>query len=611
MKRTNSIVQTPRIWLLVFLATQVGAAWADDVFWVGYQNGCMLAPPSSASFFHEDNWLGFVVPGGADTAILGSGQDAGSPGLPRTIHFGNACLDVANCSEVNRTGGTANTDRLVLENESWTFDFGNLCLSCGTCPAPLVGSYTVASEVVVGDIISETGLPGDATLALENGSMTSEFGRIGVRTGAAGTMIVAGTDSHWQVSVLAEIGGGHLGQTGTGSLEILNGGSVTVPPSGQALFIGTNGGSGAIQVDGSGSALNSTLIVDTGTVTVTDQGLIDAMLQGSQIAPDPSSVGSVTVSGAGSRWEQLTWITVGGTWHIPTDGDGTITVEAGGYVSCNEAVIGDGPDGTTSRGEAVVTGTGSVWNASQYIWVGSGWGGQNPGFLTAALGGSVVVGETVWVAPPGVLDVSDSGHMTVGTCATTVNPGEVRICVDGALYVDGTVTGNIDNRGSLSGSGTITGNVVTSGSASPGTSPGRLTIIGDYTQHADGVLNIEIGGVGAGDDFDQLDVSGSVVLDGSLIVTVVNGFAPSQNDVFPIVMSGSQSGSFASVDCPPGFECLIDDSAGNVTIQLQTVPIPAASTWGLVAFALLVFTSATILLGRRRFETQLSTSVPI
>jgi hypothetical protein len=43
-----------------------------------------------------------------------------------------------------------------------------------------------------------------------------------------------------------------------------------------------------------------------------------------------------------------------------------------------------------------------------------------------------------------------------------------------------------------------------------GTGPGRLTITGNYTQTATGVLNIDLGGLTAGSQFDQLVVTGSV-----------------------------------------------------------------------------------------------------
>jgi hypothetical protein len=50
-----------------------------------------------------------------------------------------------------------------------------------------------------------------------------------------------------------------------------------------------------------------------------------------------------------------------------------------------------------------------------------------------------------------------------------------------------------------------------------------LVITGDYTQTANGVLNIELGGPNAGTDYDQLVVSGQALLAGTLNVSLING----------------------------------------------------------------------------------------
>jgi hypothetical protein len=99
--------------------------------------------------------------------------------------------------------------------------------------------------------------------------------------------------------------------------------------------------------------------------------------------------------------------------------------------------------------------------------------------------------------------------------------------------------------GALSGTGTITGNVTNAGQVSPGTSPGILTIQGNYTQTAAGVLNVELGGTAAG-QFDQLNVSGTASLDGSLNVSLVNGFIPSPGDGFQVLTFASRTGDFAA-----------------------------------------------------------------
>jgi hypothetical protein len=87
--------------------------------------------------------------------------------------------------------------------------------------------------------------------------------------------------------------------------------------------------------------------------------------------------------------------------------------------------------------------------------------------------------------------------------------------------------------GTLKGSGTITGNVFNGGTVAPGASPGTLTIAGNYSQTAAGTLAVEINGLTAGTQYDQLVVNGTVALAGGL--TVSSGFTPSQGDGFQII----------------------------------------------------------------------------
>ena len=69
---------------------------------------------------------------------------------------------------------------------------------------------------------------------------------------------------------------------------------------------------------------------------------------------------------------------------------------------------------------------------------------------------------------------------------------------------------------------------------------GTLTVTGNYTQTAAGVLNIEIGGYNAGTDFDQLNVQGNVSLGGTLNVTLLNGFVPNDGDAFQVLTYNSR-----------------------------------------------------------------------
>ena len=72
-----------------------------------------------------------------------------------------------------------------------------------------------------------------------------------------------------------------------------------------------------------------------------------------------------------------------------------------------------------------------------------------------------------------------------------------------------------------------------------------LTITGDYTQTATGAFDIEIGGLIAGDNFDQLVVNGAASLAGTLNVTLINAFVPEVGDSF-LILNGTKFAWLAS-----------------------------------------------------------------
>jgi hypothetical protein len=59
---------------------------AEDIYWVGYQNDCMVSHPDVGSFFHDDNWLNYTVPGSDDAALFGTGFDPGQRRRPAAPH---------------------------------------------------------------------------------------------------------------------------------------------------------------------------------------------------------------------------------------------------------------------------------------------------------------------------------------------------------------------------------------------------------------------------------------------------------------------------------------------------------------------------------------------
>jgi hypothetical protein len=59
-------------------------------------------------------------------------------------------------------------------------------------------------------------------------------------------------------------------------------------------------------------------------------------------------------------------------------------------------------------------------------------------------------------------------------------------------------------------------------------------------------------GVSGASSFGQINVSGALALNGTASVTWLNGFVPAISNSFPLLDYGSESGTFANIDLPPG-----------------------------------------------------------
>src|SRR5690606_19096898 len=110
----------------------------------------------------------------------------------------------------------------------------------------------------------------------------------------------------------------------------------------------------------------------------------------------------------------------------------------------------------------------------------------------------------------------------------------------GRLLINGSLAGGtfVNAGGTLGGSGTLGTLVVGSGGTlSPGNSPGILTVSGDLTLEPGSLTLVEIDGRTPGTEHDQINVSGSATLDGSLQLDF--GFVPVDGDRFNLINAAS------------------------------------------------------------------------
>ena len=118
-----------------------------------------------------------------------------------------------------------------------------------------------------------------------------------------------------------------------------------------------------------------------------------------------------------------------------------------------------------------------------------------------------------------------AGSLTLTGASSFTGAADVTagtLIVNGSLSATTSVT--VSGTGVLGGSGTIPGtvNVTGTGSLAPGQSAGTLAT-GTLTLDPTATLGIELGGTGFA-DFDRVNVTGSISLDGTLSGSLINGF---------------------------------------------------------------------------------------
>jgi hypothetical protein len=170
---------------------------------------------------------------------------------------------------------------------------------------------------------------------------------------------------------------------------------------------------------------------------------------------------------------------------------------------------------------------------------------------------------------------SNVGSVTIGAGSTFTATGAYTQ-TDGTTNLrGGTLAASlVDIRGSsLSGPGTINANVTNAGQVNVGGTggTGTLTINGNYSQTPDGSLQINLGGLSQGFLYDWLNIRGRATLDGTLTVSLVNGFSPVEDDIFQTLSFSSRSGRFATTDFPAlGDSLFFDPLYANNALILWT-----------------------------------------
>lgn len=315
---------------------------------------------ATADWFTAGNW----TPSGVPTSATNARIDTSSPNA--------AVIASANAQAQTVIVGFSANGGLTIQNAGTLSDsvgaLGRFLGSTGTVTVDGAGSsWSNSADLSVG-------YSGAGTLTIQSGGAVSDqSGYVGRGAGSTGTVTVDGTGSSWTNHIALWVG-----NSGTGTLTVRNGGVVT---NGADGFIGVNAGAtGTVTIDGAGSSWTDAgnLFVGqagTGTLMVSNGGTVSNGVDG-YIGANSGATGTVTVTGTGSSW------THAGTVAVGESGTGTLTVANGGMVSNASAVIGTNAGAT---GTVTVIGTGSSWTNAGNLTVGQ----DGTGTLTIASGGVV------------------------------------------------------------------------------------------------------------------------------------------------------------------------------------------------------------------------------
>ena len=388
-----------------------------------------------------------------------------------------------------------------------------------------------------------------ATL-IQNGGTLSALGTLnnaGTLRLLTGTLALAQTGAHsgvFDVAPTATLRFGGAQDFADGS-RFQGGGAIEwdeadITLSGGAQVSGTDtrlsiidssvGGTGSLSsAAGSTVELLGSSINSTGTLSFA--GSFD--WQGGDIGSTLSTRGSSTLSSAGAKSLRGVWNNTGTvTW---TDGNLDL---AAGSVFNNQS--GGSFVANLVDVDASMTGAGVFNNLS---------GAQ---FTQGAQD------QTCRVAPT----FTNSGLLVLNGDLQLIrgftNNGVLRIASGATLSSDSEfndeqfgngVTGRVEGNGTIdaASSGVAFSNA---GVLAPGSSPGRLRILGNYVQTSTGVLDIELNGSTPITDYDVLDITGSATLGGSLRIRTLEGAALNAGATFDVLRYGSVSGDFATTEQP-------------------------------------------------------------
>ena len=374
-----------------------------------------------------------IAGGGGSTTI---GYDSAGQPASVTVNSGGTVTD----THTTMGSGPSSFGMLTLNGAgaSWTdaIDASDPLKSNGYI---LVGFDDITSNTPAG--LVTPGSVAAAQVLIENGATLTdqEGGYIG-DTANSGGIVTVTNGGLWNLAS-SGVGFAVVGQAGSGSLLVLNGGSVAIGATGTFLSNGTNFTAGGI---GIGRSLGA-----TGTLTVSGAGSQLSTLGGMSVGQQGQ--GLLDILNGGTVLISASGVSVGTT--AAAGASGTIDVGGSGAAAALNFAAGSGgmSVGAGAFGTVDVTDNGTInLNGTGFLTIGSPVGSV----------GSVVVGGT---AASAVINIGTAG-LTVGNAGN----GSLTVNALGTIALTGTAGILVGQSAGATGRMTVNGGVVTEGATTSG-----------------------------------------------------------------------------------------------------------------------------------------------
>jgi hypothetical protein len=527
--------------------------WTDDGLngqWQDADNWNVHVPAAGDAVIIDDGVHNVIL--GADAATIRSLFVAGGIGLYNNGHklpVGNATNDATTTitgngstiivSDIPGTGPALDTDYLNL------FSGGELNMDGGRAQIDREVDMSGASSIE-GHGLLEVGGSGDAVLGFSSTSeLVVEGGNLRIDMTGGGTIAFGGavidvTDDNSDLIVEGNQYGSigdtlRIGAGNTvdfqgpwevaGQLRFVNGGGQLVGGSGEL--------SGEVRVDTPSPTLMSGALHFANGGELQLQSLAELDVQG--IVSAGSSHTTTLGNGSTLRLQLPLSAVVPGVPQINWQGD--ITANSANL----EANFADVQGIVNFTGDLSLGGT-AFWGPSDLqgtapIYLGGNVAVSGAGARVNGVGVQFLSTSDTTIAAASRLEVHSTARVNVG--ATIAGGGELRVAQSGLLFApDNAIVGV---------------NVVNHGIVRPGAGTdysAHFEFSEHYVQSETGVLEIDLAG-SLSSQYDRLVVGHSATIDGTLAVTLRNGFQPAAGDDFLILSADdSLSGIFASTLLP-------------------------------------------------------------